>query len=279
MPTKKTKTKPKPSSPGSTVLNNGVWDTVEMLWNGNPFMVELEPTCQKAYDLDNGCLENYHPELYDNPGEWDKVNWDEVDNLYTHILVGYEKTFIINIMHMIEAFVPNELTTTGESIGFHKNGTIVVSQKKYEIKNCRIEKTCSECQKRINAVSGIPPPPEYSLEGDRYAIASDYTEVTDKESGKVMPVLLPVGQYALEYMTKHCPCKGEKIKRDEIITYVKDKYCCENSVPSCGYDSVISLFKKSKGGGVLNKETALFYGTGKLINNNGKLGEYWLEVN
>lgn len=267
--------------PTQEISSESVWTPVEILWNGEPFMVELKPTCVLAHDLDIVSIEGYYGPAEDWPNEEGRRTiGDRIARLHALRLVGSEKTLEVDILLDSPCVdVPRSINTTGESNRFHENGAIVLDGETVNIDGCRVCDTVADDQKLITALKQARSAGDYILEGTRYAIKKGGVEVRDKMSGETFAVSLFISQIALAHMATHCPKESQKQSGYEIVAAVLTEYADQYGERPDGYAQVIHLFRKAEETGSNRRQKAGYYGDDKLVRNSGKTGFYWLEVN
>ena len=130
----------------------GLFVPVTIKWNNEPFVVELAPKCFKGYALDEVSLEDYFPELHDNPEARRDLPWEEIEKLHIMTLVGAEATLEIQLLlDSPTIFVPSSVQATGDGLGKHNDGAFVVSGKAYPMVRCTVTETETDKKALIKA--------------------------------------------------------------------------------------------------------------------------------
>jgi hypothetical protein len=137
-----TQTSPKS---GQTLAMKKVWEPRKMLWNKKPFIIEKPAACQIAYG----------PEISDFDMPEDRDEWpppEELHHLQILTFVSYEKTLSVQILlKTTEVLYPERLESSGENLGWHAGGAIVVDGAAFNIKGVRVEETEPNERAQIDA--------------------------------------------------------------------------------------------------------------------------------
>lgn len=121
-----------------------VFEPRDTMLNDEVFTVEVPPTCNKAYDLEHISIESYWG---DTP--YDDIPWDEVDELFTHRFVGYDKTIVVHLMRVDRPVWPTMISVDGTGPGYHRAGAVTVDGVAIIARWIVIEPTPEEVRARI----------------------------------------------------------------------------------------------------------------------------------
>lgn len=129
------------------------WEPIEITWNDTPFVIEEEPRCTIAYVLDYVALEDYFPELRDDPYAHESLPHDEISDLKLLTLIGYDRTLELQIMLKERTvFCPDEVhTTNGNTLELQESGFIVLDGNKIPLRRVRVTETDASARARIDA--------------------------------------------------------------------------------------------------------------------------------
>jgi len=195
-----------------------IFEPQTMLWNGKPFIIEEPAKCFNAYDLERQSLEDYYPDLREDPGISIKdVPLDEVENLRILRLVGHEKTLQIHVMLRDSGTeYPERLESSGVSDGWHDGGVALVNGQRFEVKGIRVETNDARVRARIEAarrarqpsatavslmpISAAPSVPSYML---RQGCGVWVFAVNGLEGS----IIHMVGLHYVEYLFKNPPAE------------------------------------------------------------------------
>jgi ElaB/YqjD/DUF883 family membrane-anchored ribosome-binding protein len=122
-----------------------------ILWNEEPFTVELPPECWFSHAPEHVSMDNYYPDLSEGATQWKDLPWDEIRNGCMLYLIGCEHTLHAHIlMDKPKEFLPEEVHTTGTDVGFHKGGVVKYQGQERVLIGCLVLETEKEDVEKIS---------------------------------------------------------------------------------------------------------------------------------
>jgi hypothetical protein len=123
-----------------------VWEPRRMLWNQKAFIIEKPVSCFLAYDPEV-CNYDDFPE---DPNE--RPSSEEINHLHTLTFVSLETTLTVHVLlEKTEALFPERIESSGEELGWHPGGAIVVNGTAFNIHGVRVEETDLKERAQIEA--------------------------------------------------------------------------------------------------------------------------------
>ena len=123
-----------------------VWEPRTMLWNQKAFIIEKPVLCFLAYDPEV-CNYDDFPE---DPNE--RPSSEEIKHLHTLSFVSLETTLTVHaLLEKAEAIYPERIESSGNSLGWHPGGAIVVKGTAFNIHGVRVEETDLKERTQIEA--------------------------------------------------------------------------------------------------------------------------------